>query len=252
MKNRLGILVVCLFCQIALGQNNSRKPLHGQVVNNTLAIESGYVMNISAKVRTFIGSGGLFDIMAKPKDTLVFSGLAFQAKKVVLTEKDCSVVLYQIQLDLANNQLKEVVVNNKDLKVKSLDKNSQKYVDMQFEDDKQSTAKNIAMYSDQTIKYGMDFVRIFKDVKKALTKNEDVKPEVIDDLAFVKYSRANFTKDFYTKTLGLKEDEIDLFLMYCSNDQESKKHLQPDQKFELMDFMVNKNKEFQKSNVVEK
>lgn len=250
MKNRLGILVVCLFCQIMLGQN-SRKPLHGQVTNSTLAIESGYVMNINANVRTFIGSGGLFDIMARPKDTLVFSGLAFQAKKVVLTEKDCAAVLYLIQLDLANNQLKEVVVR-KDLKVKSLDKDTQKYVDMQFEDDKQSTAKNTAMYSDQTIKYGMDFVRIFKDVKKILKKNDDVKPEVIDDMAFVQYARANFTKDFYTKTLELKEDEIDLFLMYCSNDQESKKHLQPDQKFELMDFMVNKNKEFKKANLAEK
>lgn len=251
MKNRLGMLVVCLFCQIMLGQNNSRKPLHGQVTNSTLAIESGYVMNINANVRTFIGAGGLFDIMARPKDTLLFSGLAFQAKKVVLSEKDCAAVLFSIQLDLANNQLKEVVVR-KDLKVKSLDKDTQKYVDMQFEDDKQSTAKNSAMYSDQTIKYGMDFVRIFKDVKKILKKKEDVKPEVIDDMAFVQYSRANFTKDFYTKTLQLKEDEIDLFLMYCSNDQESKKHLQPDQKFELMDFMVNKNKEFKKANLAEK
>ncbi|MCD0470841.1 hypothetical protein [Flavobacterium sp. JAS] len=252
MKNRLGILVVCLFCQIALGQNNSRKPLHGQVVNSKLAIESGYVMNINANVRTFIGSGGLFDIMAKPKDTLLFTGLAFQAKKVVLTEKDCSNVLFVVQLDLANNQLKEVVVR-KDLKVKSLDKDTQKYVDMQFEDDKQSTAKNIAMYSDQTIKYGTDFVRIFKDVKKILTKNKDeVKPEVIDDMAFIQYSRANFSPDFFTKTLGLKNDEIDLFLMYCSNDPESKRHLKPEEKFELMDFMVNKNKEFQKANVAEK
>jgi len=252
MKNRLGILVVCLFCQIVLGQNSSRKPLHGQVTNSKLGIESGYVMNINANVRTFIGSGGLFDIMAKPKDTLLFTGLAFQAKKVVLTEKDCSDVLFVIQLDLANNQLKEVVVR-KDLKVKSLDKNTQKYVDMQFEDDKQSTAKNIAMYSDQTIKYGTDFVRIFKDVKKILTKNKDeVKPEVIDDMAFVQYSRANFTTDFFTKTLGLKNDEIDLFLMYCSNDPESKRHLKPEEKFELMDFMVNKNKEFQKANVAEK
>jgi hypothetical protein len=250
MKNRLGILVVCLFCQIMLGQNSSRKPLHGQVTNSTLAIESGYVMNINANVRTFIGSGGLFDIMARPKDTLLFSGLAFQSKKVVLSEKDCTAVLYLIQLDLANNQLKEVVVR-KDLKVKSLDKDTQKYVDMQFEDDKQSTAKNSAMYSDQTIKYGMDFVRIFKDVKKILKKKDDVKPEVIDDMAFVQYSRANFTKEFYTKTLELKEDEIDLFLMYCSNDPESKRHLQPDQKFELMDFMVNKNKEFKKANLAQ-
>ncbi|MBZ4036950.1 hypothetical protein K6T82_19440 [Flavobacterium sp. 17A] len=246
MKNKLGVLVVCLFCQIVLGQNGSRKPLHGQVLNDFLAIESGYVMNINANVRTFIGSGGLFDIMARPKDTLLFSGLAFQSKKIVLTEKDCAEILFKVKLDLVNNQLKEVVVN-KELKVKALGGGSQKVVDMQFEDDKQSTAKNTAMLSDQTIKYGMDFVRIFKDVKKLLKKKEDVGDEEVTDIAFVEYAKDNFTKDFYTKTLNLKEDEIELFLMYCSNDPHSKQMVDPDQKFQLIDFMINKNKEFKKA-----
>lgn len=246
MKNKLGVFVVCLFCQIMLGQNGLRRSLHGQVTNKSLAIESGYVMNINAKSRTFIGPGGLFDILAQPKDTLVFTGLAFQSKKIVLTEKDCSQILFSVPLDLVSNELKEVVVR-KDLKVQSLDKNTQKYVDMQFEDDKLSTAKNTVMYSDQTIKYGMDFVRIFKDVKKLLSKN-DVKEEEITDIAFVEYSKANFKPDFFTKTLGLKKDEVDLFLMFCSNDPESKRHLNEDQKFELIDFLINKNAEFKKVN----
>ena len=249
MKNKLGVFVVCLFCQIMLGQNGTRKSLHGQVTNKSLAIESGYVMNINAKSRTFIGPGGLFDILAQPKDTVLFTGIAFQSKKIVLTEKDCSQILFSVSLDLVSNELKEVLVR-KDLKVKSLDSNTQKYVDMQFEDDKQSTAKNTVMYSDQTIKYGTDFVRIFKDVKKLLSKNNE-KEEVISDIAFVEYSKANFKPDFYTKTLGLKPDEVDLFLMYCSNDPESKRHLNEDQKFELIDFLINKNAEFKKVNAAQ-
>lgn len=245
MKSKLGIFVMCLFCQFVTGQTNSRKSLHGQAVNTSLTIESGYVMNINANTRTFIGPNGLFDIMARPKDTLLFTGLAFQSKKIVLTEKDCAEVLFSVPLDLVNIELKEVLVH-KELKVKSLQGGSQGIVDTQFEDDKQSTAKNTAMYSDQTIKYGMDFVRIFKDVKKLFRKDEEVKDEVISDIAFVEYSKDNFTADFYTKTLGLKKDEIDLFLMYCSNDSESKKHLKPEEKFELMDFMINKNKDFKK------
>jgi hypothetical protein len=244
MKNSLRILVVCLFCQIALGQN-SRKPLHGQVTNKSLAIESGYVMNVNANVRTFIGLNGLFDILARPKDTLLFTGLAFQSRKIVLTEKDCAEVLFSVPLDLVNIELKEVLVH-KELKVKSLQGGSQGIVDMQFEDDKLSSPENKVMYSDQTIKYGTDFVRIFKDVKKLFRKDEEVKDEVISDIAFVEYAKDNFTPDFYTKTLGLKQDEIDLFLMYCSNDAESKQHLKPEEKFELMDFMINKNKEFKK------
>ncbi|MEN2488072.1 hypothetical protein AAYQ05_09770 [Flavobacterium sp. B11] len=251
MKNKLGVLVVCLFCQFVVGQNGFRKPLHGQVINDFLAIESGYVMNINANTRTFIGSGGLFDIVAQPKDTLLFSGLTFQSKKVVLTEKDCDEVLLKVKLDLVNNQLKEVVVH-KELKVKALQGGSQKYVDMQFEDDNQSVAKNNAMLSDQTIKYGTDFVRIFKDVKKLLSKKDEVREEEITDIAFVEYAKDNFTKDFYSKTLNLKDDEVELFLMYCSNDPHSKEMVDPDQKFQLMDFMINKNKEFKKAEANQK
>ncbi|MEO7977054.1 hypothetical protein [Flavobacterium sp.] len=245
MKDKFGTLIVCLFCQFVIGQTNSRKPLHGQVVNKSLSIESGNVMNINANTRTFIGPNGLFDIMARPKDTLLFTGFAFQSKKIVLTEKDCAERLFSVSLDLLNIELKEVLVH-KELKVKSLQGGSQGIVDMQFEDDKLSSPKNNVMYSDQTIKYGTDFVRIFKDVKKLLRKDEEVKDEEISDIAFVEYAKDNFTPDFYTKTLGLKQDEIELFLMYCSNDAESKKHLQVDQKFELMDFMINKNKDFKK------
>jgi len=241
MKNSLRVLVLCLFCQISFGQNSTRKSLHGQVTNKSLAIESGYVMNINANVRTFIGSGGLFDIMAKPKDTLLFTGMAFQSKKIVLTEKDCAQVLFIVPLDLVNNQLKEVLVHKE---LKPYEGGSQAIVDMQFEDDKLSTAKNNVMYSDQTIKYGTDFVRIFKDVKKLLRKNDEVQEEVISDIAFTAYARDNFTPDFFHKTLNLKDDEIELFLMYCSNDPESKRYLKPDDKFQLIDFMINKNKDF--------
>ncbi|MGO4770651.1 hypothetical protein ACEN2I_03230 [Flavobacterium sp. W22_SRS_FK3] len=251
MKNKLGIFAVCLFCQFIMAQTNSRKALHGQVVNSSLPIETGNVMNINANIRTFIGSNGLFDIMARPKDTLLFTGMAFQSKKVVLTEKDCAEVLFSVPLNLVNIELKEVLVH-KELKVKSLQGGSQGIVDMQFEDDQQSTAKNSAMYSDQTIKYGTDFVRIFKDVKKLFRKDESVEEETISDIAFVAYSKENFTPDFFSKTLGLKDDEIDLFLMYCSNDSESKKHLKPEEKFELMDFMINKNKEFKKVEMKQK
>ena len=251
MKSKLGILAVCLFCQLIIGQTNSRKSLHGQVVNSSLPIETGNVMNINANTRTFIGANGLFDILARPKDTLLFTGIAFQSKKIVLAEKDFVGALFSVSLDLVNVELKEVLVH-KELKVKSLQGGSQGIVDMQFEDDNQSTAKNSTMYSNQTIKYGTDFVRIFKDVKKLLRKDKEVEEEVVSDIAFVAYSKDNFTPDFFTKTLGLKEDEIDLFLMYCSNDSESKKHLKTDQKFELMDFMINKNKEFKKAEINQK
>ena len=54
------------------------------------------------------------------------------------------------------------------------------------------------------------------------------------------------------RVLNLKDDEIELFLMYCSNDPHSKQLVDPDQKFQLMDFMINKNKEFKKAEAAQK
>ncbi|MBP4136653.1 hypothetical protein [Flavobacterium geliluteum] len=250
MKNKIGVFFLCMLCQFALGQTNSRKPLHGQVVNDSIVLESGYVLNINANIKTFINSNGLFDIMAQPNDTLLFSSLAFQSKKIVLTQKNCDDRLFLVHLDIVNNKLKEVIIG-KELKVKAFRGGSQGIIDTQFEDDKQSTAKNIAMLSDQTIKYGTDFVRIFKDVKKLLHKkeSEDLKEEEISDVAFIEYAKLNFTSDFYSKTLNLKKDEIDLFLLFCSNDVASKKYLKPEDQFHLMDFMITKNQEFKKVTV---
>ncbi|MFH6993788.1 hypothetical protein [Flavobacterium sp. FlaQc-48] len=253
MKNKLGILVVCLICQVVLGQNYSRKPLHGQVVNDSITLESGYVMNLNANIRTFISSNGLFDIMAKPKDTLLITSAAFQSKKIVLTEKNCADRLFLVQMDLVSNQLKEVVVQ-KDLKVKAFNKNSQAIVDTQYFDDEKSSPKNRFVYNG-TIENGVDFVRIFKDAKKLLKKKDvedGAQEQEISDVAFTIYAKANFTPDFYTDTLKLKADEVDMFLLYCSVDPESKKHVKQEEKFELMDFLITKSKEFKKANVAGK
>ncbi len=73
MKSKLGVLFLFLFCQFCSGQALIRKPLHGIVVNDSVKVEGGYVFNVNSKTRTFISSQGFFDLMAKPKDTLLIS-----------------------------------------------------------------------------------------------------------------------------------------------------------------------------------
>ena len=51
---------------------------------------------------------------------------------------------------------------------------------------------------------------------------------------------------FFTNTLNLKEDEIGLFLIFCENDSKSKTLLKPESKIDLIDFLLTKNKEFNK------
>lgn len=249
MKTKLFIGILFIVIQIGFAQNTTRQILYGQVQNDSLPIESGYVLNINAQIRTYITTGGMFEITAKPKDTLLFSGMVFESKKVVVKATDFQKLLI-IPLKLNNNQLKEVLIGNK-FKDESL-ANSQKIVDGQYSDDLDTSPTNNVMYSDQTIKDGMDFVRIFKEIKKALRPKPEDKPQEIEDFAFSQYAQANFSPTFYKNTLHLKEDEIDLFLMYCANDRESRKYLKPEDKFQLMDFLINKNKEFKQITTLKK
>ena len=65
MVSKTGILVLCLFGQFCFGQMLRGKPLHGQVVNDSIPVEGGSVFNMNSKAKTFINSEGFFDILAK-------------------------------------------------------------------------------------------------------------------------------------------------------------------------------------------
>ncbi|WP_432222300.1 hypothetical protein ACRASX_02390 [Flavobacterium sp. TMP13] len=251
MKTKFFTGILFILMQLGFAQTNDRKLLNGKVQNDSLAIESGYVLNINAQTRTYIYKDGAFAIMAKAKDTLLFSGMVFQSKKIVVKAADFQEKAVLIQLELINNQLNEVVVGSK-FKDESLSGGTQVIVDGQYFDDANSSPTNQVMHSNQTIKDGIDFVRMFKEVKKALKPKPEDKQEYIEDITFSKYAQANFSPTFYREELRLKEDEIDLFLMYCANDRESRKYLKPESKFQLIDFLINKNKEYKRIVTFEK
>lgn len=248
MKTKIGILALCLFCQFCLGQILTRKPLHGLVANDSVNVESGYVLNVNSNTRTFIGSQGFFDIMAKTKDTLLISSLGLKSKKIILTEKDFAVSLLVIKLNIFINPLKEVVVAKTVIKPNL--GNIQNIIDTEYFDDKQSSLDNPLMPSD--IKYGMDIDRIGKMLWKSFFKENTYKDKEVYYGDFTEIVPKRIHSFFFTNTLKLKEDEIGLFLIYCENDSKSKALLKPEAEFELIEFLVIKNEEFKRFTTFEK
>ncbi len=248
MKTKIGILALCLFCQFCLGQILTRKPLHGLVTNDSVNVESGYVLNVNSNTRTFIGSQGFFDIMAKTKDTLLISSLGLKSKKIILTEKDFAVSLLVIKLNIFINPLKEVVVTKTVIKPNL--GNIQNIIDTEYFDDKQSSLDNPLMPSD--IKYGMDIDRIGRMIWKSFFKENTYKDKEVYYGDFTDIVPKRIHPFFFTNTLKLKEDEIGLFLIYCENDPKSKALLKPEAEFELIEFLVIKNEEFKRFTTFEK
>ncbi|MBG6110300.1 hypothetical protein H4V97_002536 [Flavobacterium sp. CG_23.5] len=245
MKNKIAILVLCLFCQFCLGQVLTRKTVHGRIVNDSIKLENVVVFNVNSKTGILIGSNGFFSILAKVNDTLVFSSLTFKSKKIVLTEREISAPILRVKLDAFTNLLGEVIVPPKKI-IKPVSANTQAIVDKQYFDDEKSSPKNRTMLSDGTIENGTNFVRLYKDVIKILRKNN---PEIIDftqNKSFTEVALKRIGYDFFSTTLQLNDDEIRLFLIFCENDPKSKMLLKPENEFQLMDFLVTKNKEYKK------
>ena len=247
MKSKIAMLI--LFCQFCFGQTIARKPLHGLVQNDSISIENGYVFNVNSKTRTFISSQGFFDILAKTNDTLLFSSLGLKSKKIILSDKDLSTSLLVINLNTFINQLDEVVV--KKIVVKPNLGKIQAIIDTKYIDDKQSSPINRTMPV-LGIENGMDFIRIGEMIGKLFVKEKPEKEKVLVYGNFSEIVPRRINHSFFTNTLNLKEDEIGLFFIFCENDSKSKNLLNPKSEFELIDFLITKNREFKTITVFEK
>lgn len=122
-----------------------------------------------------------FDILAKPKDTLLITSLALKSKKMILVDLDFKEKLYIVKVDLFNNQLKEVVVGQK---ITPKIAGSQEIIDMEFVDDSQSSPINRTMAYDG-LENGFDFIRIGKIVAGLFKKKDTGKTHLIPDEIFI-------------------------------------------------------------------
>ena len=242
MKSKIGILTIIFFGHVCLGQIGARKLIRGQVVNDSINVENVVVFNTNSKTGTVTSNQGFFSIYVMQSDTLVFSGLQFKSKKIVYSEIKGSEI--KVKLETFAYQLSEVVVF-KEEKAKPI-AGSQAIVDKEYFDDEKSSPKNRTMTQVGGIENPIDFVRIYKDVFKILRINTPKKSDFTTKIDFTEVVMKKIDYSFFNNTLKLKDDEIKLFLVYCENDPKSSALLKSNTKFELMDFLIEKNIEFKK------
>ncbi len=253
MKTVFGVLILFLCCQLCFGQVLTRNTMHGKVVNDSVAIESGLVFNLDAKTGAVIDKSGFFSVLAKVNDTLVFSSLGFKSKKIVLSKADISSSFFRVKLDALANELLAVVVYAKNGPHPEFG-NTQRIVDTQYYDDKQSSPNNILMMPTGTgDPNAMDCIRVYNMIFKNLFKNNPNKSDLVSDVGFTTVAMQSVSYSFFTDKLKLKDDQVGLFLLFCENDPKSKTFVNTtSQEFEIMDFLITKNVEFRNIATFEK
>lgn len=229
-------LLLLFFCatQFCFSQSVSRKLIQGKVVSDSSKVEDVVVFNVNSKIGKTINPAGFFELLVKKSDTLIFSGLLFKSKRVIISDKLMNEKLLNVTLDLDINQLDEVIINKK---LNPISGGSQKYVDTPYFDDAKSSPKNQFIY-DGTITNGVNFVRLFSEVAKIFKKKKGKKTISDKVIDFPEFTLEKIKYSFFTTTLNLKEEEIKLFLVYCENDVKTKSIIESKSDFELIDFLI--------------
>ena len=97
-----------------------------------------------------------------------------------------------------------------------------------------------------TIENGMNLMRIGGMLMSLFKEEKEVGKIKTIQKEFKEVVRNTYGQKFYTETLQLKPDEIELFLQFCDTDPKSKTLLQNTDVLPLMDFLIKKNIDFKK------
>ena len=259
MKTKTLFFFILLFVSNSFGQIVPREILRGQVVSDSIEIERVTIFNISSNKGAVSDDLGYFTLYARPTDTLIFSSVIIKPTKLILTELDFAVKIMKVKLNVSVNELDEVIVSpyslsgdlakdNKNLKVTMINPeiNNLEIKDLMLEGDQYSSPKNRTMPPDGSMEYAMDLKRIGKSIYNFFAKEKPKEANYTTDQYFQDVVKEKFTYHFFTETLGLKQDEIGLFLNYCENDSSVKKLLAPNKEIELIDFLISKSETFKK------
>ncbi|ESU23283.1 hypothetical protein FEDK69T_14380 [Flavobacterium enshiense DK69] len=118
MINKLLFLVSFLIVTICSAQNIKR--LNGKVVADVKDLQGINIINRTSGIELATSEDGLFSIYAKPGDTLVFTSVQLNEKRIVIEKEDFDYLPFIVKMRQKVIQLKEVVITDSGINAVSL------------------------------------------------------------------------------------------------------------------------------------
>ncbi len=240
---KLFFLFAFLFSISQFSFSQSEKRIIGKVQCEEFSAQNVEIANSITKKSTTADGNGNFSISAKPGDTLVFISKNYYYKKIGLKQRDFDTNNLVIFLTKKPIELDEVLITK--LPNLSLKQHIPSIIGKQYIPDTQTSLKNPSVY-DGAIENGMNFMAIggmiFKLFKKKDVdqKNEGAKTD------FKELVIHQCNPSFFTDSLKLKPEEVNLFIEFCEVDPKSKLINENSNVLTIMDFLFAKKEEFKK------
>ncbi|OCB68520.1 hypothetical protein B0A79_05920 [Flavobacterium piscis] len=108
----LQIILFLLTVQIGFGQNNTSKEITGQIFEQSSNVEGVNIINNTTQVTAVSNAAGVFTIVVREGDVLVFSAVNLEPFKRRITFEDLNSASVIIKMSAKEIELKEVIVND--------------------------------------------------------------------------------------------------------------------------------------------
>jgi len=208
INNIAYIILLFWFVQIGFAQKVVSKEVSGQIFEQSTSVEGVNIINNTTQVATVSDVNGMFSIVVKEGDVLVFSAVNLEALKRRITAEDMSVTSLQIKMTAKEVELKEVIVN----------------------ENANITAENLGIIPYGQKKYTPAERKVYtatstsvdKLLNKVSGRTTMLKKEVNVEKKEMLFAKMEylFDENYYTDRLKIPAEDIKGFQLYCVDDAE--------------------------------
>ena len=238
---KIKILFLLLLFQFGYGQD--RQLIQGKVIYRNINVVAANVINNTSQSTTITDDLGEFQIYAKEGDEIIFSSVQYIIRTVLITNEIIKNKRLTIQINERIRELDEVVITP-DNTEKFLDLKEEEFKGFDYVADKSTKIEN-PLTETRQLKYGVDFVNIFKLLKTIVdSKSEEEKQNMIAS-EVIPYL---FEDDFFTESLLLASSQINDFLNYIDTRPNAVNVLLEKNQFLLIDFLLNESVRYKEIN----
>lgn len=206
--NNILLILFLLIAQISFGQTSAAKEILGQVFEQSSFVEGVNIINNNNQITAATDENGMFSIVAKEGDVLVFSSVNMEPLKRRITAEDLASSAIKIIMTAKQIELKEVVVN----------------------DNAGITAENLGIvphgqktYTPAERKlYTAKSTSIDKIINGISGRTAMLKKEVKVEKKEMLFRKLEYLFDdnYYTERLRISLEDIKGFQLYCVEDSE--------------------------------
>ena len=105
------IIILLFLTQLTFGQIPVAKEIQGQIFEQSTTVEGVNIINNTTQVTAVSDVNGMFSIVVKEGDVLVFSSVNLDPFKYRITAEDLKSNSLRIKMTVKETELKEVIVN---------------------------------------------------------------------------------------------------------------------------------------------